>query len=66
LHRDYRGIEALLKDTPELAASIELKQVPDHSTLQKAAQRLFSAEFVSSPLDMTVLDEAIMKEFRFV
>ncbi len=54
LHRDYRGIEALLKDTPELAASIELKQIPDHSTLQKAAQRLLRAEFASALLDMTV------------
>ncbi len=54
LHRDYRGIEALLKDTPELAASIELKQVPDHSTLQKAAKRLLRAELASALLDMTV------------
>src|SRR5205823_10218680 len=54
LHRDYRGIEALLKDTPELAASIDLKQVPDHSTLQKAAKRLLCAEFAGGLLDMTV------------
>lgn len=54
LHRDYRGIEALLKDTPELAASIELKQIPDHSTLQKAAKRLLRAEFANALLDMTV------------
>ena len=54
LRRDYRGIEELLIDTPELAAVIELKQVPDHSTLQKAAKRLLRTEFASGLLDMTV------------
>jgi hypothetical protein len=54
LHRDYRGIEALLKDTPELAAVIEMNKVPDHSTLQKAAKRLLRAEFSGRLLDMTV------------
>jgi hypothetical protein len=54
LHRDYRGIEELLRDTPELAAAIELKQVPDFTTLQKAAKRLLRAELASRLLDMTV------------
>ena len=54
LHRDYRGLEDLLKDTPDLAAAIELKRVPDHSTLQKAAKRLLRAELASRLLDMTV------------
>ena len=54
LHRDYRGIEELLRDTPELAAVIELKQVPDFTTLQKAAKRLLRAELARRLLDMTV------------
>ena len=54
LHRDYRGIEDLLKDTPELAAVIELKKVPDFTTLQKAAERLLIAPAASRLLDMTV------------
>jgi hypothetical protein len=54
LHRDYRGIEQLLKDTPDLAAAIELKQIPDHSTLQKAAKRLLCSSSASSLLDITV------------
>jgi hypothetical protein len=54
LHRDYRGVEALLQDTPELAATIELKRIPDHSTLQKAAKRLLRGELASRLLDMTV------------
>jgi hypothetical protein len=54
LHRDYRGIEQLLEDTPELAAAIELSEIPDHSTLQKAAKRLLRNEFANGLLDMTV------------
>jgi hypothetical protein len=54
LHRDYRGIEQLLKDTPDLAAAIELKAVPDHSTLQKAADRLLVALSGGRLLDMTI------------
>jgi hypothetical protein len=54
LHRDYRGIEDLLNDTPELAAVIELKKVPDFTTLQKAAERLLVSQAASRLLDMTV------------
>src|SRR5262245_1170400 len=54
LHRDYRGIEQLLKDTPELAAAIELKVIPDHSTLQKAAGRLLPSVSAGRLLDMTI------------
>ncbi len=54
LHRDYRGIEELLRDTPELAAVIELKKIPDFTTLQKASQRLLLSANSSRLLDMTV------------
>jgi len=54
LHRDYRGMEALLRDTPDLAAAIELTKIPDHTTLQKAAKRLLRSESVSGLLDRTV------------
>jgi hypothetical protein len=54
LHRDYRGIEELLRDTPELAAVIELKKIPDFTTLQKASQRLLRSANASRLLDMTV------------
>lgn len=67
LHRDYRGVEELLRDTPELAAAIELKQVPDHSTLQKASKRLLRAEHAGRLLDMTVrLAKALGKLRRTV
>ena len=54
LHRDYRGIENLLADTPDLAAVIELREIPDHSTLQKAAKRLLRSELSGRLLDATV------------
>lgn len=41
LRADYRGIEQHLKDWSDLRATLGLgDHVPDHSTLQKAADRL--------------------------
>jgi hypothetical protein len=40
LRTDYRGLEALLRDWSDLCQALGLAKVPDHSTLQKAAQRL--------------------------
>jgi hypothetical protein len=40
LKTDYRGLEELLRDWSDLRQALGLKKVPDHSTLQKAAQRL--------------------------
>ena len=40
LKTDYRGVEQYLKEWAELRAALRLDKVPDHSTLQKAEQRL--------------------------
>ena len=41
LKTDYRGIEQHLRDRPDLRAAVGLgDRGPDHSTLQKAADRL--------------------------
>ncbi len=40
LKADYRGREALLRDRPDLRQALAPKEVPDHSTRQKAEQRL--------------------------
>jgi hypothetical protein len=40
LKLDYRGVQQLLLDTPDLCAVIELACVPHWTTLQKAADRL--------------------------
>jgi hypothetical protein len=40
LKQDYRGLEQLLREWSDLRRALGLVKVPDHSTLQKAAQRL--------------------------
>ena len=40
LRTDYRGLEQHLRDWSDLRAALGLRGVPDHSTLQKAADRL--------------------------
>jgi hypothetical protein len=40
LKQDYRGTEQLLKGWPDLRQALALAKAPDHSALQKAAQRL--------------------------
>jgi hypothetical protein len=40
LRTDYRGLEAMLGDWAELRDALGLEKVPDHSTMQKAAERL--------------------------
>jgi hypothetical protein len=40
LKTDYRGLEQYLRDWSDLRRAVGLTRVPDHSTLQKAAQRL--------------------------
>jgi hypothetical protein len=40
LKTDYRGVVAFLGDFAELRADLELKKVPDHSTLCYAEARL--------------------------
>jgi hypothetical protein len=42
LKTDYRGIEHLLRDWSDLRQVLGLTKVPDHSTLQKAHQRLLT------------------------
>jgi hypothetical protein len=40
LRLDYRGLEQHLKDWSDLRQALGLRKVPDHSTVQKAADRL--------------------------
>ena len=40
LKLDYRGLEQVLKEWAELREALGLAKVPDHSTIQKAAERL--------------------------
>src|SRR5262249_2929104 len=40
LKTDYRGLEQMLHEWAELREALGLAKVPDHSTVQKAAERL--------------------------
>lgn len=40
LKTDYRGLEQMLREWAELRDALGLTKVPDHSTIQKAAERL--------------------------
>lgn len=40
LRTDYRGLEAMLREWAELRDTLGLTKVPDHSTMQEAAERL--------------------------
>ena len=42
LRTDYRGLETMLREWAELRAVLGLTKVPDHSTMQKAAERLLA------------------------
>jgi hypothetical protein len=54
LQLDYRKLSALLRDTPDLAAVIELKKVPHFTTFQKAAGRLLAFRPARRLLDETI------------
>ena len=52
--KDYRGVEQLLLDCPDLRQSIGPAGAPDHTTLKRAADRLLKL-----PKARRVLDEAV-------
>lgn len=54
LKSDYRGVARQLNDCPDLAASIDLEQIPHFTTLQKASRRLLKTASARSLLDETV------------
>src|SRR5512143_1563422 len=39
---DYRGLEQILREWPELRDTLRLTKIPDHSTMQRAAERLLT------------------------
>jgi len=54
LKQDYRGIEQHLRDFPAYQQWLGLKRIPDHSTLQKAAARIFKAGSCDKLLEANV------------
>lgn len=51
---DYRGVVALLQDSQDLRAILELHVVPHYTTLQKALDRLLVSRHAQALLDATV------------
>jgi hypothetical protein len=64
LNLDYRGVEALLADSPALRAAIGLKETPDFTTLQKASRRLLKLSQVRQLLGETLRTARRMKVLK--
>jgi hypothetical protein len=52
--KSYRGLVALLEDSPQWCADIGLKKVPDHNTLCRAHKQLVKPGVVEKMLDLSV------------
>lgn len=50
--KSFRGVEALLIDSPTWLAEIDLQKVPDHNTLSRAFNHLADASLTGSMLDL--------------
>lgn len=50
--KSYRGIEALLIDSPTWLAEIDLQKVPDHNTLSRAFDSFVKPALARSMLDL--------------
>jgi transposase len=51
---DYRGIEAILRESPHLMEVLGLKQVPHFTTLQKAEKRILKSQLVRKLLEESI------------
>ena len=56
---DYRGIVAILNDSPDLCKCFHLKTVPHFTTLQKASKRLLSLKIANQLLYSTIEQSTI-------
>ena len=52
--KSYRGLVALLEDSPQWCADIGLKKVPDHNTLCRAFHRLVKPRMIQAQLDISL------------
>lgn len=51
--KSFRGVEALLADSPAWLADIGLAKAPDHNTLSRAFNEFVDPDLASSMLDLT-------------
>ena len=52
--KSFRGIEALLADSPQWLADIDLTSAPDHNTLCRAFKEFVDTDLARSMLDLMV------------
>jgi hypothetical protein len=64
LHRSYRGVEALLADSPEWCGAIGMSRPPDHNTLWRAATVLLSRFNTDKLLDAVARWAALHRALR--
>jgi Transposase DDE domain/Transposase domain (DUF772) len=51
--KSYRGVEALIEDSPQWRADIGLSRTPDHNTLCRVFNQLVKPGIINSMLDLT-------------
>jgi hypothetical protein len=61
---DYRGVEQLLSEWPELGKEIGLKETPHFTTLQKAEKRLLDHETTQKLLQQTIRAALTNRQMR--
>jgi hypothetical protein len=62
--KSFRGIEALLADSPQWLADIGLAKAPDHNTLSRAFSEFVNPDLADSMLDLTAKLAASRKLLR--
>ncbi len=62
--KSYRGVEALLADSPQWLADIGLAKAPDHNTLSRAFNELVDPDLANSMLDLMAKLAASRKLLR--
>ena len=55
---DYRGIEGILRDSPNMRDALGIKRVPHFTTLQKAERRILSNKHVARMLEESIFFDA--------
>jgi hypothetical protein len=62
--KSFRGIEALLVDSPQWLSDIGLAKAPDHNTLSRAFNEFVDPDLANSMLDLTAKLAASRKLLR--
>jgi hypothetical protein len=64
LKLDYRKLQAVLLDSPDLCDVIELHEVPHYTTFQKAANRLLLSKWAQRLLDESIEMGVVLRRLK--